>query len=859
MNKTTLAFAVATALLVGCATQPPAPEASAARAVEGYIEDVDKLNVVDCLLPGQLRKLGSQMTYLSGRRPIRTTEADCEVRGGEYVAYDRADYASALKVWRSKAEEGDATAQLYVGQIYEKGLGQAPDYRAAADWYRKAAAQGNAQAQVNLGAMYEKGLGVPKDAAAAAQWYGKASGLDGAGLQFAAAPTAPATLQQQSQSQEAGGSREELDQLRLDAERSQREAQELRARLAAVEQQKGAGAAQKQREIEALRQSAERSQQEAEQLRAQLDAAKRQSADQAGQLGAEQRRELETYKLAADQSRREAERLRAQLDATRQDLLDQQEQLRKSQDELEQLRERLAQQKVSTPAGDDAKVRELEAELKRKETQLKAQQASVNKMAASFDKERGKMRKELAAAQATAKAATTAQAAAPANPAREQLASTENALNAKLEQYRKSSAELTTLLTRPGQGGADRTEIDRRKAELQAQAKEITGLKDEAQRLALQAKEPPIQLAEAGPGIEIIEPPATLTRGMKVVQVGLGAKDIVGKVQAPDQLKSLRVNDQPVTPDAAGLFRFPATLNGAETTVKITATDQRNQTSHLDLSLVAAGAPAATPAPATANPGGIDQPGDVKFGKFYALIIGNQTYTAYPALQTPANDAKSLDVVLRERYGFDTKLLLNANRHQIMTALNEIHKKLTPDDNLLIYYAGHGEIDKATQQAYWLPTDAEVGNPANWISSQSITDFIGILPARHVMVVADSCYSGAMTGSAVAKLPDGMDPDKRAKWLKVMAGRKARTVLTSGGVQPVLDQGGGGHSVFANAFLGVLRSNQRVLEDYDVFRSVAGQVQGAASKAGFRQSPQYAPLQHAGHEGSPFFFVPGSA
>ena len=107
---------------IGCV--PSVTQQEAARAVEGYIEDVNKLYVVDCLLPGQMRKLGTSMTYLSARRPIRTTEADCEVRGGEYVAYDRANYTSALNVWLEKANEGDATAQLYVGQIYEKGLGR---------------------------------------------------------------------------------------------------------------------------------------------------------------------------------------------------------------------------------------------------------------------------------------------------------------------------------------------------------------------------------------------------------------------------------------------------------------------------------------------------------------------------------------------------------------------------------------------------------------------------------------------------------------------------------------------------------------------------------------------------------------
>jgi uncharacterized caspase-like protein len=183
-------------------------------------------------------------------------------------------------------------------------------------------------------------------------------------------------------------------------------------------------------------------------------------------------------------------------------------------------------------------------------------------------------------------------------------------------------------------------------------------------------------------------------------------------------------------------------------------------------------------------------------------------------------------------------------------------QKLTEQDNLVIYYAGHGEIDQKSQTAYWLPVDSEVGNAANWISSENITEYLSIMAAKHIMVVADSCYSGALTGSAVAKLPDGMDEAKRDRWLKAMNSRKARTVLTSGGVQPVMDLGGGDHSVFANAFLKVLRSNQRVIEDYDIFREVSNQVRLTAARAGFEQSPQYAPLQHAGHEGSPFFFVP---
>src|SRR5262245_2329114 len=59
----------------------------------------DELLVVDCLLPGQVRRLGSKLTMLTARRAMKTSQRDCEIRGGEYVSYDRANYATALKVW----------------------------------------------------------------------------------------------------------------------------------------------------------------------------------------------------------------------------------------------------------------------------------------------------------------------------------------------------------------------------------------------------------------------------------------------------------------------------------------------------------------------------------------------------------------------------------------------------------------------------------------------------------------------------------------------------------------------------------------------------------------------------------------
>ena len=167
----TFASAVAVALL-GVA---PVQAAKKVELPQGAIT-VEDLYIVDCLLPGQVRQLGGNFTYLSARRPIRTTAKDCAIRGGEFVAYDRASYSSALKVWLPAAQQGDVNAMNYVGEIYEQGLGVQPDYALAAEWFRKAAEKGSSTAMINLGGLYEGGKGVSQDMTMAMNWYRKASG-----------------------------------------------------------------------------------------------------------------------------------------------------------------------------------------------------------------------------------------------------------------------------------------------------------------------------------------------------------------------------------------------------------------------------------------------------------------------------------------------------------------------------------------------------------------------------------------------------------------------------------------------------------------------------------------------------------
>ncbi len=91
------------------------------------------------------------------------------------AAYDRGDYATALREWRPLAEQGDAEAQNSLGYMYSHGEGVTQDHAEAAKWYRKAAEQGLALAQYNLGLAYDNGQGIPQDYAEAVKWFRRAA------------------------------------------------------------------------------------------------------------------------------------------------------------------------------------------------------------------------------------------------------------------------------------------------------------------------------------------------------------------------------------------------------------------------------------------------------------------------------------------------------------------------------------------------------------------------------------------------------------------------------------------------------------------------------------------------------------
>ncbi len=891
----TLLFLLVATVFVGCGSAPSSSEYAA--ATEGADEhDADGFLVVDCLLPGQVHKLGKNFNYLTQRRPIKTSASDCEIRGGEYVAYDRANYSTALKIWLPRAKEGDARAQNYVGEIYERGLGLAPDYQLAAHWYTKAADQGDSRAQINLGHLHELGLGVPADRMQALHYYRMASGVQDDRLLFASTLSTNYVT------------RSEYDSVRSELQAQTIRAQELHGRLEGISstlkiQSAALKQAQKQlanteRELEQIvaqrrTESAPGAAQKMENVKLvsqiqQLEEQRQLLEQEVAQLSS-QNRQLEQRQASLDEQIADTARNRLdgqqQLKEAQQQLAGSRQEIVNSEQELKEMRDRLAREQAKT-ASVTPQIALLQKELDAKLKALDEQRHNFTALEQENLSEQRRLRESVAgladkAEQLQARNAELAQQKANMQALLTESDSQSQELQRQLllsraalemervkfdqerskqdQQHQKAMAERQRALVALSEQLQNQARIE----ELEVEAKRYV---DELERAKMAAaKQTQIAAVSAPPRIEIIEPPVVLTRSIPTVRLltEQDAREVIGKVSAPAGLLSLNINGEIVTPKSNNLFRSVVPIAGEVTPVDIVVVDNEGRRAALNFSFVIdpsardqAGAglfqiPDTEAAPERGL-GKIDWP----MGEYHALIIGNNDYQHFSTLVTAVNDARETEELLRTKYNFRTTLLLNADRYQILSTLNDLMKELTEKDNLLIYYARHGKLDETSGKGYWLPVDAELKNSANWISNTAITDILGAIPAKHILVVADSCYSGTLGSTPLPRLSNDIAFDKRRKWVEAMADTRARITLTSGGLEPVLDGGGGDHSIFAKAFIQTLRENKELIEGYSLYARILDRMTANPMQLAQAESPQYAAIQHAGHESGEFFFNP---
>ncbi len=233
---------------------------------------------------------------------------------------------------------------------------------------------------------------------------------------------------------------------------------------------------------------------------------------------------------------------------------------------------------------------------------------------------------------------------------------------------------------------------------------------------------------------------------------------------------------------------------------------------------------------------------NLDFGTYHALVIGNADYHSFPKLETTIKDATAVSNLLRDDYGFEVTTLLDATWAEMRQSLSQYRRTLAENDNLLIYYAGHGWQDKKAGEAYWMPVDAEADSDVYWISNATLSTTLRAIAARHVLIVADSCFSGTLVRGLSLQQDGG-------SYLEQLNSHRSRTAMTSGGVEPVADAGENGHSVFANAFLSALAQNLGVIDATALFAQLRRPVMANAD-----QSPSYGDIRMAGHDNGDFLF-----
>lgn len=219
------------------------------------------------------------------------------------------------------------------------------------------------------------------------------------------------------------------------------------------------------------------------------------------------------------------------------------------------------------------------------------------------------------------------------------------------------------------------------------------------------------------------------------------------------------------------------------------------------------------------------------YNRVIVLCIGINEYQ-YPgirALSYAEPDARGLAQMVRSRYGYETFLLLgkDATREAIGAKLREYAARLGEKDVLLVYFAGHGqviELPSHGRAGFLVPFDANLdlndrSNPDAWskqgLDMRQIVELIGGMKAHHVVLIADACASGFMTGRGnFSGRPD----------LQVLLTAPSRMVMAAATErQQAGEDDNSGHGRFTSALLDVLKSPDAASVT-DVFNEVRKRV-----------------------------------
>ncbi|HPV73306.1 MAG TPA: caspase family protein [Gemmatimonadaceae bacterium] len=272
------------------------------------------------------------------------------------------------------------------------------------------------------------------------------------------------------------------------------------------------------------------------------------------------------------------------------------------------------------------------------------------------------------------------------------------------------------------------------------------------------------------------------------------------------------------------------------------------------------------------------------FARSIAVVVGIDRYRdGIPELRTAANDARRVGAILGESHGYEVIQLLDeeATQARLTTLLTrELPEGVGPDDRVFFYWAGHGVARDGDDgpNGYLLPVDARRGDEATFLHMPLVHDALLSLTCRHMLVVLDSCFSGAFrwSGTRAAELIDDDAVIHQEKYDRFVRDPAWQVITSAAQDQKAIDQlstgslgsrdGDGAHSPFALALFEALdgagdviprKGGDGLVTATELYLYLEERLQLAAQEAGKRQTPRLWPLRK--HDKGEFvFFVPGS-
>jgi len=331
------------------------------------------------------------------------------------------------------------------------------------------------------------------------------------------------------------------------------------------------------------------------------------------------------------------------------------------------------------------------------------------------------------------------------------------------------------------------------------------------------------------PVVRIISP--AFVEGEKF-QTQLKELDLIGEVKDKSKIRIVFVNRESNLVDESGIFTSSLYLTPGENLIQIKALDEHNNLLSQNF-IIQYEPPVVTLADKIR-----------KGSKYYGLIIGNEKYedSSFPNLDNPIRDARSLEKTLIENYTFEAEnitFIENATRDDIIQSLDKLADVITEEDNLLIFYAGHGDYNPESNNGFWIPTDAKRTVKTNWFRNSTLADYLKEINSKHTLLITDACFAG----SIFAMRSVGNNPDRAYEKLYELPSRKA---MTSGMLTEVPDR-----SSFTRYLIERLQDNQ------DTYLS-SEQLFSSFKIAVIRNSdavPRYGEIRNVGDEGGDFIFL----